>query len=321
MEFLKTRAYPVISEAVEFFVDYIFIDGACFSSGPSISPENSFLVDGEKYSFSNGSTYEILMIRELFNQFLQVSEELNIENALYKRIKNILPELLPYSILDDGALAEWGHDYAASDKQHRHTSHLLGLYPYCQINPENTPKLAAAAEKSIEAKLTPYENWEDTGWARSLIALYYTRLGNSEKAYYHLKSIKENLTSSSLLVMHPPTRGAASFKEVYELDGNTGFSMCVIEMLMQSHGGVIKLLPALPQKWKSGYIKGIIARGNIKVNIEWEDSKLKQVVLISERFRTVVLEYRGLKKIIDIKKKHPCVINEHLDFFIIYKSC
>ena len=110
------------------------------------------------------------------------------------------------------------------------------------------------------------------------------------------------MTSASLLVMHPPTRGAASFKEVYELDGNTGYSMCVIEMLMQSHDDVIKLLPALPKKWKSGHIKGIVARGNVKINIEWEDLKLKQAELASERYRTVVVEYRGLKKDLNYRR-------------------
>lgn len=307
-EFLRDRAYPVIREAVGFFIEYIFRDGEYDSSGPSISPENTFKIGGDIYSFSNGSTYEILMIRELFDQFLTASRELDKRDPLVNRVEECISGLLPYRICDDGTLAEWRHPYPAADPQHRHTSHLLGLYPYCQITPEKTPELAKAARKSIEVKLTPYEHWEDTGWARSLLALYCARLGDGEGAYFHLNSMRDTLTSSSLLVMHPPTRGAASFKEVYELDGNTGFSMSVIEMLMQSHDGVIRLLPAIPPQWTQGHIRGLVARGNILVDIEWADSRLTRAVFASAKSQQIVVAYGSESRNIDLQKDNPYVL-------------
>ncbi len=300
--FLKTRAYPVLREAVEFFSIYVFPKGEYYTSGPSISPENSFLYGNDTYYFSNGCTYEILMIRELFIQYLEASKELEISDDLTRKVEIILPKLLPYRILENGTLAEWDHNYPAADKQHRHTSHLLGLYPFSQITPEKTPELSIAATKSIEEKLIPYENWEDTGWARSLLMLYSARLKRGNDAYDHMCSMLKHLTKSSLLVMHPPTRGAASFKEVYELDGNTGFSTCIIEMLMQSHDGVIQLLPALPDQWKDGKIKGIVARGNITLHIEWKNSELCFVEFHSSQDGLIQYRYKETKRSIYLEK-------------------
>jgi alpha-L-fucosidase 2 len=294
--FLRNRAFPVICEAVKFFAGYVFKEGEYYSVGPSISPENSFIADDEIHYFSNGSTYEILMVRELFMQYVKACDALNIKDSLYIKANEIIKKLLPYRVIKDGTLAEWSHDYPSADRQHRHTSHLLGLYPYCQITPEKTPELAAASKKAIDTKLEPYENWEDTGWARSLLALYSARLKNAKDVYFHINEMKNMLTSKSLLVMHPPTRGAASFKEVYELDGNTGFSMSVIEALMQSHDDIIQLLPALPENWKSGYIKGIVARGNVKVDITWKDMKLVKAAFMSLYNIKVTVSYMEEKK-------------------------
>lgn len=273
-EFLKNRAFPVLSEAVDFFLGYLFEDGmGNLTCGPSISPENAFLAEGKKQYASNGCTYELLMIRELFTEYLELCGRLpseKRESEKEARVKAALERLLPYRILEDGTLAEWAHDYPAADSQHRHTSHLLGLFPYSQITPDETPKLAGAAAASIRAKLTPYDNWEDTGWARSLLMLYAARLREEEQAAFHLRSMQSTLTGENLLVMHPPTRGTGTETAVYELDGNTGCSMSVMEMLLQSHNGCIRLLPALPKEWQDGSFCGFLARGGIAIDLVWE---------------------------------------------------
>lgn len=294
LDFLRERAFPVIQEAVLFFLDYLFEENGFLTSGPSISPENAFLVNGEKYYASNGCTYEILMIRELFSEFLEAYYQLGEDpkqESLAKQVQAAMEKLPPYRILPDKTLAEWSHNYPSADPQHRHTSHLLGLFPYGQITPWSTPELAEAAQRTIEAKLTPLERWEDTGWARSMLMLYSARLGKGEQAYFHLKSMQEHLTGPNLLVMHPPTRGAGSFMEVYELDGNTGFSMTVLEMLIQSHNSVIRLLPAIPKAWKDGKVEGVLVRRGVSVDMEWCDSVPVTVTLTAKRTGDYYISY------------------------------
>lgn len=296
--FLIEEAFPIISEAVDFFEAYVFEDKkGRLSCGPSISPENSFYMEKSTYFFSNGCTYEILMIRELFQEYLELCGEMG--NALpdkdrmrIKRIEEYLNRLIPYRITNAGAVAEWDRDYEEADRQHRHTSHLLGLFPYHQISAEKTPELAGAAKKTIQEKLNPAEQWEDTGWARSLLLLYSARLKDAQMAYEHLLSMQKNLLCPNFMVMHPPTRGAQSFMEVYELDGNTGYSMGVIEMLVQSHGEVIVLLPCLPRQWETGAISGIKARRGIELSVSWEKGELSEAVFLSQTGQEVQVEYK-----------------------------
>ncbi len=291
-DFLREKAYPLILESVDFFMDYLFLDGeGYYVGGPAISPENSFLVDGIKTYMSHGSTFEILMIRELFRIYLEASEMIGPEGRdreKEEKVRLMEEKLLPYRIGPDGTLAEWSHDYPAADKQHRHTSHLLGLYPFSQINPRETPGLADAAAKSLEGKMSPPEGWEDTGWARSLLILYNARLERGDEALEHITAMTEHLMEPNGMIIHPPTRGAAAFDNVYEMDGNTGLTAALAEMLLQSHGGRIRLLPALPAAWKKGRIGGLRARGGISVSIEWDGGAPTEVLLESAE-ETVVL--------------------------------
>lgn len=317
--FLIEEAFPIISEAVDFFEAYVYEDKkGRLSCGPSISPENSFCVENGTYFFSNGCTYEILMIRELFQEYLELCGEM--EDALpdkdqmrMKKIEEYLNRLIPYRITNTGTIAEWDRDYEEADRQHRHTSHLLGLFPYHQISVEKTPELARAAKKTIREKLTPAEQWEDTGWARSLLLLYSARLKDTQMAYEHLLSMQKNLLCPNLMVMHPPTRGAQSFMEVYELDGNTGYSMGVIEMLVQSQEETIVLLPCLPRQWEAGTISGIKARGGIELSVSWEKGELSEAAFISQTGQEVRVEYRGKRIAVFLEAEKETMIK--IDFF------
>lgn len=317
--FLIEEAFPIISEAVDFFEAYVYEDKkGRLSCGPSISPENSFYVENGTYFFSNGCTYEILMIRELFQEYLELCVEM--EDALpdkdrmrMKKIEEYLNRLIPYRITNTGTIAEWDRDYEEADRQHRHTSHLLGLFPYHQISVEKTPELARAAKKTIQEKLTPAEQWEDTGWARSLLLLYSARLKDTQMAYEHLLSMQKNLLCPNLMVMHPPTRGAQSFMEVYELDGNTGYSMGVIEMLVQSQEETIVLLPCLPRQWEAGTISGIKARGGIELSVSWEKGELSEAAFISQTGQEIRVEYRGKRIAVFLEAEKETMIK--IDFF------
>ena len=245
------------------------------------------------------------MIRELLEEFLELASFLpdlaEKDRALVMQAEKILPRLLPYRILPDGTLAEWAHSHPAADSQHRHTSHLLGVFPYAQITPEGTPELAEAAWKSMESRLCPEDNWEDTGWARSLLLLYSARLRKKEAVSHHLRSMQKELTHPNLLVMHPPTRGAGSFMEVYELDGNTGLSMGIAEMLLQSHSGELRLLPCLPEEWDCGSVDGLLARGNVRVGIRWQEGRLEEARFTAAREMLISLEYRGIHRPLSLK--------------------
>ncbi len=305
IEFLRDN-YHVIYQAVEFFADYVFIDPQTgyYVSGPSISPENSFLgKDGRKYQMDIGCTYEIVLIRELFSIFLKVAEILQLEDPLTGKISEILQRLIPYPILKDGSIGEWREERIEIDPQHRHTSHLLGLFPFWQITPEDTPELAEAAQKTIDKKLMDEEQFEATGWATNMLILYAARLCDGNTAYYHIQKLMKDLLEENYLVYHPPTRGAMSFDNVYELDGNTGLTSAIAEMLLQSNKGLIHILPALPSQWKNGYIKGLKARGNIIVDIGWSEGKADFVKLYSQENTICEVRYNNSVMLCNIKEK------------------
>lgn len=284
---LMAEIYPLVEGSAEFFAEYVFEDkkSGRLSSGPSISAENSFVTEDGTYQLSNGCTYEITVIREVFRNYLKLSGLLGKKGSLGEKVKDLLERLPDFRVLPDGTLAEWEHDFPAGDSQHRHTSHLTALFPFDQITPENTPELAQAAEKTIEKKLMPYEQWEDTGWARSLLFLYEARLHDGEKAWFHAQSMMKELQEPNSMIFHPPTRGTIfedDFGHVYELDGNTGFTAGIAEMLLQSHGNKIRLLPALPVEWKNGHVQGLKARGGITVEISWSSGQITDFTLCSE---------------------------------------
>lgn len=318
-DFLREHAYPVIKKSVKFFMGYVFKNPKTgrFTSGPSISPENSFIKDGNEYTSSIGPTYEIVMIRELFNIFIKSSGILN-KDDMVRDVKAVLDGLQGFETDSDGKLKEWAHGYEAKDPQHRHTSHLLSLFPFCQITPEKTPELAKAAKKSIGRRITPQESWEDTGWSRALLTLYGARLHDGESAYGDIISAQKNLTGSNLMIIHPPTRGAPSFANVYELDGNTGFTAAVAEMLLQSHDGEIKLLPALPKRWDFGCVKGLRARGNFEVDILWENGALKSAEIRSFSGGDCTVVYDGKKASFTAQKGWIYIVDAELR---IEKSC
>ena len=288
---LKSRIMPIIYEAALFLSQYLFeIPGDKYlQSGPSISPENTFVVDGKSYQASLSPTYEIAVIKDIFQSFLEaygVPAIQELEDLSYmelaRAVEKQLDKLPPYRIAPDGTICEWSHNYQAADSQHRHTSHLLGLYPYKQITPDETPELAAAAQTTIDKRLTPAENWEDTGWSRSLLMLYSASLKNGDQAYGHIGSMLRNLLQEALLVKHPPTRGAPAFADVYEMDGNTGLTTCVAHMLLQSpEVGAIELLPALPAAWREGSVKGLRAVGGLTVDIDWRNGCLLHAKIVS----------------------------------------
>lgn len=278
--FLANRAYPVMREATEFFLDYLVDDGHGYLvTGPSVSPENKYkLPNGTAHSLSMGPTMDIEICRALFTHLIEASNLLHRDPAFRDKVSNALERLPPFKVGKYGQLQEWSQDYAEVSLGHRHISHLWALYPGDQIDIYRTPSLAAAARISLERRLQNGSG--QTGWSRAWIMNYWARLGDGNQAYASLQVLLRNSTFPNLFDNHPVDafilrKGEATQAEgrVFEIDGNFGGAAAIGEMLLQSQGGEVRLLPALPSAWPDGEFSGFRARGGCEVSLRWRGGK------------------------------------------------
>lgn len=295
-EFLKKEAYPILKENAQFVLDYMTVDprNGYLVTGPSTSPENSFKYKGNDISLSMMPTADRVLVYELFSSVIQASKVLNIDKQFCDSLQKTLAKIPPLQISSkNGGVQEWLEDYDEANPNHRHTCHLIALYPYNQISTVKTPELIKAAKQTISNRMNA-TGFEDVEWSRANFICYYARMKKPVDAYESVVLLQRNFTGQNLLTISPKGIGGAPY-DIFIFDGNEAGAAGIGEMLVQSQEGYIEFLPALPDEWKTGYFKGLCVQGGGVVDLKWTDKRIETATVkatISQNFKIKLQDNR-----------------------------
>lgn len=292
-EFLREQAYPVLRDAARFLLSYLVPEPGTgrLVAGPSESPENWYVApDGTACSVAMGNTTDRVLAEAILRICGQAAAILGVDPGLRERVEAARERLTPFRIGRHGQLQEWRHDFDEADPAHRHTSHLTAVFPERQISPRATPELARAAAVTIERRQQA-TGWEQTEWGEANFAAFYARLLDGDQALVHLTRLITDASEANLL-SYSAGGIAGAPQNIYSFDGNAGGTGALCEMLLQSDGEEIELLPALPGAWRRGSVRGLRARGGFTVDLSWRDGRLAEARIRSATAARGRVRYR-----------------------------
>ncbi len=274
-DFLATRAWPFLKACAEFKLDYLVTHPVTgqLVSGPATSPENSYkLPDGTVGFISMGCAMSQSIALSVLTHCRDAAEILKADRVLQAACETAIARLERLKIGSDGRIMEWAEPFEEVEPGHRHISHLFGLHPADEIDVTDTPELAEAARKTLTERLR--HGGGQTGWSAAWLTMFRARLGEGDTAEAMLEKLFRESTTGTYFDTHPWGSGA-----IFQIDGNLGATAAIAEMLLQSHRGRVRLLPALPNAWTDGRIRGLRARGGLIVDIDWAVGKATKAVL------------------------------------------
>jgi alpha-L-fucosidase 2 len=309
--FLKNDAYPLMQGAAQFCLEWLISDTLAHANAagkgylitsPGTSPENIYITStGYKGASLYGATADLAMIRELFSQTIQASKTLNTDTEFRTKLENALAKLQPYQIGKKGNLQEWYYDWEDNEPKHRHQTHLFGLYPGHHITPEPaTWDLSYACRKTLEIK-----GDETTGWSKGWRINLWARLWDGNRAYKMIRELLTYVEPDAIRTSY--SKGGGTYPNLFDahppfqIDGNFGGAAAFAEMLIQSSETEIRLLPALPDAWSEGSVRGLCARGGFEVSLDWANNGLQKTVVSSKTGGITTVIYKDKTKKIDLK--------------------
>jgi alpha-L-fucosidase 2 len=281
---LLKRLYPLMRGACQFFVDTLIEDpkGRGLVTSPSLSPENSH---HPEVSLCAGPAMDRQILRDLFTATLEAHALSKDSDTGFAAVLADKRARLPKDRIGvQGQLQEWLDDWdaLAPEQQHRHVSHLYGIYPSGQINVRDTPDLIAAAKVTLNTR-----GDLSTGWATAWRICLWARMGEGDRAYSVLKGLLSPLRSyPNLFDAHPP----------FQIDGNFGGSAGILEMIVQSWGGEVRVLPALPKAWADGRVEGLRVRGGAELSLAWQNGELSSLTVKGAPSAEIKIRYRDTLK-------------------------
>ena len=279
-QYLAETAYPLLKGNAQFILDFLAKDpkSGYLMTGPSISPENWFrTAGGEEMVASMMPACDRELAYEILSNCVRASEILDTDCEFADSLRTAIAQLPPIQLRANGAIREWFEDFEEAHPNHRHTSHLLALYPFSQITLEKTPELAEAARKTIENRLSA-ENWEDTEWSRANMICMYARLKDAQEAYKSVQLLQGKLSRENLMTVSPGGIAGAE-GDIYSFDGNPAGTAGMAEMLIQNHESYVEFLPCLPVEWKDGSFKGLCLKGGAEATAEWTNAVINKASL------------------------------------------